>query len=92
MRIPCAPINTFSEALNDEQVRFREMVVEIGEFAGKPVAGPGCPLKFSRTGALRYRPAPAPGADSRKVLQVLLGLSDTDIEALATTELIVGDA
>ena len=45
VRIPCAPVNRFSQALADPQVRHRDMVVEVGHpdggrtFAPAPTLG-----------------------------------------------------
>ena len=48
-RIPAAPVNTFSQALNDEQVLHRNMVVDLAHPNGQTTKGPGCPIKLSRS-------------------------------------------
>jgi crotonobetainyl-CoA:carnitine CoA-transferase CaiB-like acyl-CoA transferase len=73
MRIPCAPVNRFSQALSDPQVLHRNMVVELRHPNGKSTRGPGNPIKLSRTGGESYSPAPAIGQDTDAVLSRLLG-------------------
>jgi len=80
-RVPCAPVNTVRQALSDEQVLARDMLVEVEH----PVFGP---LKEVRTavrvvgGADHRRPASALGADNEAVLRDLLGYAPAQIETL----------
>ena len=55
-RIPCAPVNKFSQALSDEQVIHRNMVVDLKHSNGKSTKGPGNPIKFSRTNEESFSP------------------------------------
>jgi crotonobetainyl-CoA:carnitine CoA-transferase CaiB-like acyl-CoA transferase len=71
-RIPCAPVNQFSQALNDEQVRHRNMVVELSNPSGNATLGPGNPVKLSRTGEESFSPAPTVGQHTDEVLMRLL--------------------
>ena len=87
-RIPCAPVNTFSQALSDEQVEFRNMVVDISHPGGKSTKAPGNPVKLSRTGDEAFEPAPLLGQHTEAVLSDLLGLSDNDIVALREARII----
>jgi CoA:oxalate CoA-transferase len=72
-RIPCAPVNTFSQALNDEQVRHRNMVVELSHPNGKTTLGPGNPIKLSRTSEETFTAAPEIGQHTDEVLNSILG-------------------
>ena len=87
-RIPCAPVNKFSQALNDEQVRYRNMVVELKHPSGKSTQGPGNPIKFSRTNEESFAEAPLVGQHTDEVLQRLLGYSADEIEAMRLQEVI----
>lgn len=82
-RIPCAPINRFSQALNDEQVRFRNMVVELKHPDGNSTQGPGNPIKLSRSAAESFAPAPHIGQHTREVLAELLDYDDERISRLS---------
>ena len=81
-RIPCAPVNRFSQALSDEQVLHRNMVVELQHPNGNATRGPGNPIKLSRTGEERFSPAPVVGQDTDQVLKNLLGYDDARISEL----------
>ncbi|MCF4008966.1 CaiB/BaiF CoA transferase family protein [Rheinheimera sp. UJ63] len=87
-RIPCAPVNKFSQALSDEQVLFRNMVVELKTADGKTTKGPGNPIKFSRTGEESFSAAPALGEHTHSVLTRLLGYSEAQIDALRAAKVI----
>lgn len=81
-RIPCAKVNRFSEALSDEQVLSRNMVVDLHHPAGSSTRGPGNPVKLSRTGEESFSPAPLLGQHTDTVLANVLGYSKTKIQAL----------
>lgn len=72
-RIPCAPVNTFSQALSDEQVLHRNMVVELKHPSGTSTQGPGNPIKLSRNNEESFSPAPLLGEHTDEVLTSLLG-------------------
>lgn len=81
-RIPAAPVNTFSRALSDEQVQYRNMVVELGHPSGKSTKGPGCPIKLSRTGQESYSPAPLLGENTDELMRDLLGYDPAETAQL----------
>jgi crotonobetainyl-CoA:carnitine CoA-transferase CaiB-like acyl-CoA transferase len=79
VRIPCAPVNRFSQALADPQVRHRDMVVEVGHPDGGRTFAPGNPIKLSRSDPATFAPAPTLGQHSDEVLEEWLGLDATGI-------------
>ncbi|MDT8319789.1 MAG: CoA transferase [Xanthomonadales bacterium] len=81
-RIPCAPVNRLSQALNDEQVRHRNMVVELSHPNGASTQGPGNPIKLSRSSAETFAAAPALGQDTDQVLGEILRYDPAHITAL----------
>ncbi len=81
-RIPCAPVNTFSQALSDPQVLHRQMVVELKHPDGKTTRGPGNPIKLSRTNEESFTAAPHVGQQTDEILSQLLGYDNAAIEAL----------
>lgn len=78
--VPCAPVYTVEEALQDEQVLAREMVVAVEHARFGRLREVGCPLKLGGT-APRYAPASRLGADTDELLRTLLGASAADIAA-----------
>ena len=87
-RIPCAPVNRFSQALSDEQVLHRNMVVELKHPSGASTRGPGNPIKLSRTDEESFGPAPLLGQHTDEVFKDLLGYDDDKLAALKTDEVI----
>lgn len=81
-QIPCAPVNNFSQALNDPQVLARNMVVAIEHSQGGTYRVPGNPIKLSGTSDNQFRSAPPLGQHTRQILLELLGKSEAEIEAL----------
>ncbi len=81
-KIPCAPVNDLEHALNDVQVRARDMVVTVAHPDGGEVQMPGNPVKMSDTGEESFAPPPLLGQQTDTVLRDLLGKSDSDIKAL----------
>ena len=81
-RIPCAPVNRFSQALADSQVQHRNMVVDLQHPGGKSTRGPGNPIKLSRTSAETFSAAPELGEHTNAVLSDLLDYDPATIRSL----------
>lgn len=81
-RIPCAPVNRFSQALSDEQVLHRNMVVDIKHPSGKSTKGPGNPIKLSRTNEESFSPAPLLGQHTDEIFKELIGYDDAKLASL----------
>lgn len=81
-RIPCARVNRFDEALSDEQVLSRNMVIDLKHPNGKSTRGPGNPIKLSRTDEESFSPAPLLGEHTDSVLSDLLGYDQAQLQAL----------
>jgi crotonobetainyl-CoA:carnitine CoA-transferase CaiB-like acyl-CoA transferase len=82
VRVPCAPVNNLAEALNDEQVVARNMVVEVEHPAGGSFKIPGNPIKLSRTHEETFTPPPLLGQHTDEILRTLLGKSAAEIAQL----------
>ena len=87
-KVPCAPINTFSQALSDEQVIHRNMVVEVEHPDGGKVKMPGNPVKLSYTNEDSYTPPPHLGEDTKKILQDWAGYNNDKIQTLIDTNIV----
>lgn len=81
-RIPCAPVNSFAQALSDVQVLARNMVVEIAHPGGQTTRAPGNPVKMSATYEDTFDPPPLLGQHTNEILKTLLGLPDSEIQLL----------
>ncbi len=87
-RIPCAPINTFSQALTDPQVLHRNMVVDLQHPNGQTTQAPGSPLKFSRSNEESFTSPPLKGEHTDDVLGGLLRLDAEQIAALRERQVV----
>ncbi len=79
--VPCAPVNSVSQALEDEQVRARDMIIEVEHPHFGRIREVATPIKTE--GALT-RPAPAPGLGEHtdSVLREVLSYGSQTIAAL----------
>lgn len=87
-RIPCAPVNTLSQALSDEQVLHRNMVIDLAHPDGSKTKGPGNPIKMSRSNQESFSPAPDLGQDTDSVLAELIGMDESKIADLKRKKVI----
>jgi crotonobetainyl-CoA:carnitine CoA-transferase CaiB-like acyl-CoA transferase len=83
-QVPCAPVNRIGEALRDEQVLARDMVIQFDHPRFGTVRDVGCPIKIDGVEPT-FRAAPALGADTEPVLRELLGMSGDEIARVRTT-------
>ena len=81
-KIPCARVNNFEQALADEQIQHRNMVVEIPHPNGGSAKVPGNPIKLSRNNEESFSHPPLLGEHTYEVLEKLLGYCDEDIQIL----------
>lgn len=79
--VPCAAVASLEEALRNEQVLAREMVIGYEHPLFGTVRQVGCPIKIDDVQP-RYGPASALGADTDELLRSWLDLSDNEIAAL----------
>jgi crotonobetainyl-CoA:carnitine CoA-transferase CaiB-like acyl-CoA transferase len=78
--VPCAPVHTVEEALRDEHVVARDMVIAIEHPEFGRLREVGCPIKIAGVQP-RYQPASRLGADTDALLRALLGASADEIAA-----------
>lgn len=80
-RIPCAPVYNLAQALSNEQVLARNMVVEVLHPLGGSVRMPGNPVKLSATSEETYTPPPLLGQHNEEVF-ASIGLTAEEVERL----------
>ena len=78
--VPCAPVNTLEEALNEPALLYRNMVISV-DHDGEEVKLMGNPVKFSNY-EQEYRCPPKLGENTAEVLNDLLGMSEEEIDKL----------
>ena len=81
-KIPCSRVNNFEQALKDEQIRHRNMVVELRHPDGTVAEAPGNPIKLSDTHEDSFSSPPLLGAHTDEVLKEWLNLNPNEINGL----------
>lgn len=87
--VPCAPINTIGEAIEDPQLIARDAIFRLPHDHWGEVVHAASPLKMGAMPHVRT-PAPALGADTRAVLSGVLGYSAERIDHLAREHAVAG--
>ncbi len=80
--IPAGPILDISQILADPHVKAREMFVEMDHPTLGRITVNGCAIKLTDTKPSVRTPAPALGQDNRAVYEGLLGMTESELEAL----------
>lgn len=72
-RIPCARVNNIKQAMEDPQVRARNMIVELQHPVDGSAHVPGNPIKLSETNAETFTSPPLLGAHNEEIWREWLG-------------------
>ncbi|MFX0096753.1 MAG: CaiB/BaiF CoA transferase family protein [Candidatus Hodarchaeota archaeon] len=81
--IPCAPVYSVKDVCSDPHIaEAREMVTEISQPNVGRIKVVGCPIKMSEAKTMARGSAPILGQNTEEVLEMLLGLSKTEISQL----------
>ena len=80
--VPCGPINSIDEVVNQEQVKAREMITKVAHQLTGIVEIPGVPIKLSDTPGSVDKPAPSLGEHTEEILKNFLDYNAEDIEML----------
>jgi crotonobetainyl-CoA:carnitine CoA-transferase CaiB-like acyl-CoA transferase len=81
-QVPCAPVNSVEEALREEQILAREMIIETETERFGAVRHVASPIKTSWADSVPTRPAPDLGGDTDAVLREYAGYSNEQIARL----------
>jgi CoA:oxalate CoA-transferase len=76
------PLNTIADVAQSQQALHRNAFVELPTASGGTMKGVNTPLKYSRTAVDVSVGADAPGGSTREILRRILGMDETQIEAL----------
>ena len=87
--VPNSPVLELHDAVHTEQVRHNASISPI-DHDGHPVLLAASPIKAEQWTAPPARSAPHLGADTRQVLQALLGLSAEEMDDLAKRNIVEG--
>ena len=80
--IPCGEVRTVAQALEEPQLRARDMIVEMEHPKAGHLRVTGSPIKMSSIDGFEATPPPVHGQHNREVYCGLLGLSGEELETL----------
>jgi len=80
--LPCAPVPTFSQTVNDPQLAERNMIVDVEQLISGTLKMPGSFFKMSQTPGDPTQPAPFLGQHTFDVYSELLDLGEQKITEL----------
>ena len=87
-RIPCAPVNKFSQALSDPQILARNMVITVKDSNGVEAKMPGNPIKMSESLPEDYTFPPQLGQHTDEILIEKLGYAKERLAELRSRKVI----
>jgi formyl-CoA transferase len=81
LNVPCGPIMSSKDLVDDEQVKLREMIVNVPHPERGDFLNVGCPIKLSDS-PVEVERSPLLGEHTEEVLQEILGYEAEHIESL----------
>ncbi|MDP2443753.1 CaiB/BaiF CoA transferase family protein [Rhodoferax sp.] len=87
-RVPCAPVRTLTEVVNDPHLHARGSLRWIDHPEYGHIVVPSSPLRFSGEESVPYKPSSALGEDTDAILSGRLSLSDVEIGQLRAKKVI----
>lgn len=85
--VPCGPVNSVEETLNDPQVLHREMVVDRDDAYGQYKVL-GTPIKTDGNDALNFGAPPQLGEHTEVILKERLNFTEAEVQALRERKII----
>lgn len=86
--VPCARVNNLEQAINDEQVRYRKMIVDVPHPEGGSVKVPGNPIKLSSLTDEQFTAPPLLGEHTKDILDKWLNLAEEELIELEKQQII----
>ena len=86
--VPCGPINSIDQVMNDPQVQAREMVIDIEHPSAGSIRMVASPLKIPTAPPVVRLPPPMLGEHTEQILQELLGFDEKTVHDMHTAQVI----
>lgn len=86
--VPCARVNNLEQAINDEQIQYRKMIVDVPHPEGGSVKVPGNPIKLSSITDEQYTSPPLLGEHTKEILGDWLDFKDEELIELDKQKII----
>ena len=81
-------MNNLEQAINDEQIRYRKMIVDVPHPEGGSVKVPGNPIKLSSLTDEQFTAPPLLGEHTKDILDKWLNLAEEELVELEKQEII----
>ena len=90
VNVPCGPINNIKQVFNDQQVKYRNMIVTMNhpKAKNKKIKLVGSPMNFSKSKIKYKKSPPLLGEDTSEVLKTFLKLSEKEMKTLKKKKII----
>jgi crotonobetainyl-CoA:carnitine CoA-transferase CaiB-like acyl-CoA transferase len=86
--IPCGPINSIDQVMDDPQVHARDMVVDVGHPSAGSIKMVASPLNIPTAQPVVRFPPPLLGEHTAQILHELLGMDDKSVIELREAQVI----
>lgn len=86
--VPCGPINSIDQVLEDPQVQSREMVIDVPHSNAGFVRMIASPLKIPTSPPVVRLPPPLLGEHTEQILHEMLGFEEKQVQELRTAQVI----
>jgi formyl-CoA transferase len=86
--VPCGPINSIDQVMEDPQVRAREMVINVDHASAGSIQMVASPLKIPTAPPVIRLPPPMLGEHTEQILHELLGLEGKTVQDLQIAQVI----
>lgn len=86
--VPCGPVRTLDEVVDDPHLKEREMITEIEHPEFGEITVPGQPIRLSKADLPEIKPSPTKGEDNHEVYEEFLGLSKSELRQLEEEDVI----
>jgi len=86
--VPCARVNNLEQAIKDDQIQYRNMLVDVPHPEGGSAKVPGNPIKLSSVENEEFLAPPLLGEHTKEVLESWLGFSSDELNKLDEQQII----
>jgi formyl-CoA transferase len=86
--VPCGPINTIDQLMDDPQVQDRGMVIDVAHPSAGTIQMVASPLKIPTAPVVVHLPPPMLGQHTEQILHEILGLNEENIQNLRNAQVI----
>ncbi len=86
--VPCARVNNLEQAIKDDQIQYRNMLVDVPHPEGGSAKVPGNPIKLSSVENEEFLAPPLLGEHTKEVLENWLGFSSDELNKLDEQQII----